>query len=106
MPKPNGVRLDTRIQGVYVLIDPPVKYSTRMSSFEGCYATPTGTPVRWVHVISENARGEVLGYALLDDGSLRVRLPNYAGHWPEMHAEVVRVVTEHATGQKTLPGVA
>ncbi len=98
-----STRVDTKWPGVYVLVDEPCDWNHRMSMFEGCNEFPKGVRIRWVHVISQHAGGEVLGYALLEDGSLHVRLPNYAGHWPEMHVEVTRIVVEHATGQTSLP---
>ena len=42
-----------------------------------------------VHVISRPAHGEIRGYVLIN-GLLHLRLPNYAGDWPELDAAVAR----------------
>lgn len=52
-------------------------------------------PEKWdcrgsiVHVVSRPAGGEIRGYVLID-GTLHLRLPNYAGDWPELDAAVSR----------------
>ena len=46
-------------------------------------------PIRVVHVMSRPAGGEIRGYVLVD-GELRLRIPCYTGHWPEMDAAVSR----------------
>ena len=53
------------------------------------------SPAKWdgrgqlVHVISKPAGGEIRGYVLID-GALHLRLPNYAGDWPDLDAAVRR----------------
>jgi len=44
-------------------------------------------PLRWVHVMSKPAKGEIRGYALVN-GKLHVRLPDYVGPWPELDQAV------------------
>lgn len=52
-------------------------------------------PAKWdergriVHVISKPAGGEIRGYIMID-GALHLRLPNYAGDWPDLDAAVAR----------------
>lgn len=52
-----------------------------------------GYPTKWdgrgalVHVMSRPSRGEIRGYVLID-GVLHMRLPNYAGDWPDLDAAV------------------
>lgn len=74
---------------VSLIVDPPVIYSSRMSMFEGSIKLRDLDEhrIRWVHVMSKPAGGEIRGYALIGS-ELRVRLPNYAGPWPEMDAAV------------------
>lgn len=43
--------------------------------------------MRFVHVMSRSAGGEIRGYALID-GRAYLRLPNYAGEWPELDTAV------------------
>lgn len=44
-----------------------------------------------VHVMSVSAGGEIRGYAI-HDGTAYLRRPAYTGDWPEMDAEVSRVL--------------
>lgn len=45
--------------------------------------------VRVVHVMSKPAGGEIRGYVLDAQGGLRLRLPAYAGDWPELDRAIV-----------------
>lgn len=57
-----------------LFVDPPKKWDGRGAL---------------VHVISKPAGGEIRGFILID-GRLHMRLPNYAGAWPELDAAVSR----------------
>lgn len=54
-----------------------------------------GRPDKWdcrgaiVHIISKPAGGEIRGYVRIGN-ALHLRLPNYAGDWPELDAAVER----------------
>lgn len=58
-------------------------------------------PAKWdgrgavVHVVSRPAGGEIRGYVLIA-GVLHLRLPNYAGEWPELDAAVERRLNARA----------
>lgn len=59
------------------------------------YLSFVGSPPKWdghgalVHVVSRPAGGEIRGYILIGN-SLHLRLPSYAGDWPELDAAVAR----------------
>lgn len=61
------------------------------------YLSLVDRPAKWdgigsiVHVISRPAGGEIRGYVLIA-GKLHLRLPNYAGDWPELDVAVARRV--------------
>jgi hypothetical protein len=67
-----------------LIVDKPQDYHHRLSMFAGSQSY--SGEIRWVHVMSRPAGGEIRGYALLESGDLRLRLPDYTGHWPEMDA--------------------
>lgn len=71
---------------VWLIVDEPRPYGRHSSAIEGP-CPHWDEPVRWVHVMSRPAGGEIRGYALVE-GELRLRLPNYSGDWPEMDAAV------------------
>lgn len=77
---------------LYLVIDPPRPLDAWRLSFVGADGYRRGgvaETMRLVHVISRPAHGECIGYVLTEDGALRLRLPNYAGEWPEMDAAVL-----------------
>ena len=45
---------------------------------------------RFVHVMSRPAGGEIRGYIFDGDNRLRIRQPNYHGHWPELDLAVAK----------------
>lgn len=69
------------------------------------YLSFVDRPAKWngkgalVHVISKPAGGEIRGYVLID-GRLHMRLPNYAGDWPELDAAVTRRLNARAKEAK------
>lgn len=58
----------------------------RISPFVDEDNTARDATLRWVHVISKYAGGEIRGYALIN-GELRERGPRYMD-WPELDAAV------------------
>lgn len=61
------------------------------------YGVKAAGKLRWVHVISKPAGGEIRGYAIVEgENVLRIRLPNYRGDWPELDNAVQE--RTHATG--------
>jgi len=68
----------------------PVRRAGQYYAYEG--RTLDHDEAHTVHVMSKPAGGEIRGYMLMPDGSLRLRLPNYTGAWPEMDAAVERRV--------------
>ncbi len=80
---------------LYVEVDAETRLNPHLSFVD--------RPAKWdgigalVHVISRPARGEIRGYVLIA-GRLHLRLPNYAGDWPELDAEVTRRVTDGKRG--------
>lgn len=61
---------------------------------------------RRVHVMSAHAGGEIRSYELAENGGLLLAYPCYTGLWPEMDAEVARVVAQlccRRTAPKDLP---
>lgn len=71
-----------------IIVDDERTLDPRRSSF-------VARPVKWdghgafVHVMSSPAGGEIRGYVLIK-GALHLRLPNYAGEWPELNTAVER----------------
>lgn len=69
------------------------------------YLSFVDRPAKWdgvgalVHVISRPAGGEIRGYVLID-GKLHLRLPNYAGNWPELDAAVARRINARSAVAK------
>lgn len=75
---------------LYLLIDKPRPHGGRLfSAFVGDREVTDGTPLVLVHVMSKPARGEIRGYIMTPDGALRLRLPEYTGHWPALDAAVL-----------------
>lgn len=80
---------------LYLKIDPEKRHSPHLSF--------VNRPTRWdgigaiVHVISRPAGGEIRGYVLIN-GALYLRLPNYAGDWPELDAAVARRISAKGCG--------
>lgn len=87
--KPGTDRHDLTIgtPPLYVLVDPPEKSTQHL----GPGWLPWGNDLRVVHVISPAAKGEVRGYWLVRGWACK-REPDYIGHWPEVDAEVSRVL--------------
>lgn len=87
---------------IYVTIDKPRPMSRGLGMFVGDRAIPDGEPIRFVHVMSKPAGGEIRGYVLTRDGELRLRLPCYSGRWEAMDLAVLarvdgaRTVTPYA----------
>lgn len=76
---------------LYLIVDPPRPLDAWRLSFVGAdfYRGRADETMRLVHVISRPSGGECVGYVLTEGGALRLRLPNYAGDWPEMDAAVL-----------------
>ncbi len=72
---------------LYLLVDPPEKVDQRL----GPGWAKSGEDLRVVHVISPAARGEIRGYWLIR-GHACQRRPDHLGAWPELDAEVSRVL--------------
>jgi hypothetical protein len=54
----------------------------------------TSGDYRHVRVLSVHAGGEVRSYELAEDGTLLLAYPCYSGLWPEMDAEVQRIIAQ------------
>lgn len=101
----------TRWPGVTVRIDPPrhvVPFAGALdvdpgaggTAFEHSFTTGRRAKLsewRRVHVLSRHAGGEIRGYELEVGGELLLAYPCYTGIWPEMDAEVARIVAAAAT---------
>ncbi|MBZ4398657.1 hypothetical protein [Myxococcus sp. AS-1-15] len=75
---------------MYVLVSRPERSAGHRDSMVcGGNAADASGMVRWVHVMSKPAGGEVRGYALVGD-ELRLRLPAHPESWPEVDAEVCK----------------
>ena len=100
----------TRWPGVTVRIDPPrhvvpfagaldVDPGTGGTAFEHSFTTGRRAKLgewRRIHVMSAHAGGEIRGYELEVGGELLLAYPCYTGIWPEMDAEVARIVAAAA----------
>lgn len=74
---------------LFVVVDPPRPHGNRSAAFAGCNGIKYDAPIRFVHVVSKPAGGEIRGYVLTEDGVLRGRVPCYTGDWPEIDAAVL-----------------
>ena len=86
----------TAIQGITVEVDPPRAPDTG-AHFAGLLeflGGPDHVPgkVSRVHVMSAHAGGEIRSYELDGESQLRLAGPCHGGRWPEMDAEVARVL--------------
>lgn len=84
----------TSINGIAVHLDAeakPVMDDGWHWNFVGDRAL-VGHKVRGVHVMSRHVGGQIRGYVLDETGGLRLAGPCYTGEWPEMDAEVARVL--------------
>jgi len=77
---------------LYLLIDEPKPLAYLQLWFSGdrSYKRGPDEKYRLVHVISKPAGGEIRGYVMTGDGSLRMVGPNYRGDWPELDAAVLK----------------
>lgn len=77
---------------VYVVTGKPRPMSRDLGGFIGEHGVAYGDLIRFVHVVSKPAGGEIRGYVLTADGRLRLRLPCRSGRWDAMDRAVLAQV--------------
>lgn len=82
---------------LFVEVDEPRPMTRHTAGFAGD-GQLREAKIRFVHVISKPAKGEIRGYVLVEsEKTLRVRTPNYLGRWPELDVEVQRLTGATST---------